>query len=276
MIHLKQIYVGQICRCLLGAVLFAAIACRSEVNPQRSKIGEYNMVLIPGGEFQMGTNDSNSNPNRRPEHGVHLDAYYIGKHEVTNSEYEAFLLDKGYQKQAIWSPEGWDYIQKHKILAPVLWNLDGFGNPDQPVVGVSYYEAEAYAHWLSMRLPTEAEWQKAAQGAEKRDFPWGNTISFRMPYHALSRPFAIGQFPKLASPYGVEEMAGNVWEWVQDWHDAAHYGGSSKGPKTGSERILKGGSWASNSLQMKCNYRYPQPPWWRGLDVGFRLAADAE
>ena len=225
----------------------------------------------------MGANDLNSTENRFPEHRAQLDAYYIGKHEVTNSEYEVFLLDKGYRKQALWSDEGWDYIQEHRILAPVLWNLDGFGDPNQPVVGVSYYEAEAYARWLSMRLPTEAEWQKAAQGDEKRNFPWGNTFSSAMPYHALSRPFAIGQYPELASPYGIQEMAGNVWEWVQDWYDAAHYDrSSSNGPKTGSERVLKGGSWASNRRQMKCNYRYAQPPWWRGLDVGFRLAADKE
>ena len=274
---MNHVYVRQMCHCILWTGLFATIACRSEVNPQQSKLHEYNMVLIPAGEFQMGNDDSNSNPNRHPKHLVHLNSYYIGKHEVTNSEYEAFLLGKGYRKKEFWSDEGWNYIQKHKILVPVLWNLDGFGNPNQPVVGVSYYEAEAYARWLSMRLPTEAEWQKAAQGTEKRNFPWGNTFSSAMPYHALTRPFSIGQYPELASPYGIQEMAGNVWEWVQDWDNAAYYDDSPKQhPNSGAERVLKGGSWASNRRQMECNYRYPQPPWWRGLDVGFRLAADAE
>lgn len=177
------------------------------------------MVFIPAGEFRMGSPPNQGDEDEHPQHLVHLDAYFIDKYEVTNAQYKQFIDSGGYENPAYWSKAGWDFIQSHNITQPALWDDLTFGiaYPDNPVVGVSWYEAEAFAKWAGKRLPTEAEWEKAARGTDGRIWPWGNDWS---PERELQ-----GETPPNngANPYGVYNMAGSVWEWVWDWFEPNYY-----------------------------------------------------
>ena len=189
------------------------------------------MVLIPAGEFTMGTDDPNAPDEQRPARKVNVDAFYIDKHEVTNAQFQEFILADGYNKREYWTKAGWDFIQKkrffyvyptketYKIVAPL-----GFGGnsvstePDHPIIGVSWYEAAAYAKWSGKRLPAEAEWEKAARGTDARLYPWGNTFDFAklnyFPHH--EKLMSVGSFLTGGSPYGVLDMVGSVAEWCAD------------------------------------------------------------
>ena len=254
------------------------------------------MVLIPAGEFIMGTDDSQANPDQHPAHKVYLDAFYIDKHEVTNAQFEEFILAGGYKKKKYWTEAGWDFIQKERFFysSPMreTYRIDAplaFGDntvstaPDHPVIGVSWYEADAYAKWAEKRLPTEAEWEKAARGTKKkRIYPWGNKMGFEklhyFPHQEKLKP--AGSFPKGASPYGVLDMAGSVWEWCADWYGENHYAQSQKknpkGPTTGESKVLRGGGWDSIRLQLRCTHRYAEKPTHRAYTIGFRCVKDVK
>ena len=239
------------------------------------------MILIPGGQFMMGSDESNANSHEKPSHSIHLDAYYIDKFEVTRADYEEFILARGYQRSEFWSKEGWNFIQENEIDMPPQWNVKMFANPNFPASGISWYEAEAYANWRGKRLPTEAEWEKASKGNTGYHYPWGSSFdSTHILYVGLSRLLTVESFPSGASPYGGLDMAGSVWEWVSDWYSEDYYKNSPlknpKGPDSGTQKILRGGSWRSNRRQFRCSYRYPNEPQWRQVDVGFRLAKDIE
>ena len=150
-----------------------------------------NMILIPAGEFVMGTDSEQANADQKPAHRVYLEAFYIDKYEVTNAQYEEFILAGGYKKRKFWTEEGWAFIQKERFFyiypSRETYHIDtplAYGDnivstaPDHPVIGVSWYEANAYARWAGKRLPTEAEWEKAARGTDQRIYPWGNEMDF--------------------------------------------------------------------------------------------------
>jgi len=241
------------------------------------------MVFIPAGSFVMGNSSESALPDQRPAHQVYLDAYYIDKYEVTNQEYEAFIMAGGYQKRKFWLDEGWQFIQRNKIQNHLGLNKDLYNAPDQPVIGVSWYEADAYCRWAGKRLPTEAEWEKAARGAEGFLYPWGNEMIFEnIAYNIANgkRTVPVGSFLNNASPYGVMDMAGNVWEWCADWYDETSYSKSPsknpKGPEKGSDRVLRGGSWVSTRMQLQSTYRYHHLPVHRGFTTGFRCVKDVK
>ena len=180
--------------------------------------------------------------------------------------------------------------------APGYWNDSLFSQPDQPVVGVTWYDAEAYCKWAGKRLSTEAEWEKAARGTDARVYPWGNDFdckrgnfddetkydSYTVPGGAGCDGYvetaAVGSFPSGVSPYGVHDMAGNVWEWVNDWYDSGYYSQSPSrnptGPTSGSYKVLRGGSWGHRQSEqyLRSASRDGLGPALRASDLGFRCS----
>jgi formylglycine-generating enzyme required for sulfatase activity len=241
-------------------------------------LAEPDFCLIPAGTFTMGS-DSDL-PNEAPAHEIYLDAYHIGKTEVTNAEYYQFWLEHG----------GTD--SEHTPISYGgefgIWPDVAKTKPNHPVIGVSWHSAAAYAAWRGMRLPTEAEWEKAARGTKARRWPWGNTFKQRIKgttTHANVRNSSDGNlqpvvsYPTGASPYGAHDMAGNVWEWVDDWYSETYYHHSldrnPKGPTVGSRRVVRGGSWLNAEMLARCSTRIGQYPEIGTSFIGFRLAKDA-
>ena len=239
---------------------------------------ESDLCLIPAGTFTMGSDDDL--PNEAPAHEVHLDAYYIGKTEVTNAEYYPFWFESG----GIGSEH--TPISYGEMFG--TWPEIARTKPDYPVVGVSWDSAVAYAVWRGMRLPTEAEWEKAARGTAANRWPWGDTFTQRIRditlhanvwKHSGSHLQPVGTHPTGASPYGAHDMAGNVWEWVADRYSDTYYRRSPdrnpKGPAVGSRRVVKGGSWLNPEMLARCSTRIGQYPAIGTSFIGFRLAKDA-
>ena len=238
---------------------------------------EPDLCLIPAGAFTMGSDDDL--PNEAPMHEIHLNAYYIGKTEVTNAEYYPFWLETG----------GTDSEHTPISYGETFgtWPEISKTKPNYPVIGVSWDSAVAYAAWRGMRLPTEAEWEKAARGTDAKRWPWGDTFTPRIKgatVHANvwkqsgSHLQPVGTFPTGASPYGAYDMAGNVWEWVADRYSDTYYRRSAtrnpKGPAVGSRRVVKGGSWLNPEMFARCSTRIGQYPAIGTSFIGFRLAKD--
>ena len=258
-------------------------------------------VLVPAGSFAMGTSiDPWALDNERPAHEVHVDAYFIDTAPVTNAAYAEFMAAGGYDDERWWSTEGWAYRVKADLTAPRFWVRDGdrllrnrFGvvepiPPDEPVVHVCFYEAQAYAAWAGKRLPTESEWEKAARfdpaTGRSRRFPWGDEDPG--PEHAnlgqrhLS-PAPVGAFPAGVSPSGVHQLIGDVWEWLDtDFHG---YPGFQAFPYReysevffGSDyKMLRGGSFGTDAAASRATFRNWDYPIRRQIFAGFRCARDA-
>ena len=218
------------------------------------------MALILAGEFQMGSNDGDSD--EKPVHTVYLDAFYIDKYEVTNAQYKKFIDATEYK-------------------APYYWNDSRFNAPNNPVVGVTWYDAKAYADWAGKRLPTEAEWEKSARGGlVGKKYPWGDTLTHDDANYSgtggkdiWTYTSPVGSFKP--NGYGLYDMVGNVWEWCADWYDANYYAISPKsnptGPSSGSWAVLRGGSWSDYGHYLRVAYRYfSYAPTNDNYDVGFR------
>ncbi|MFM7584039.1 MAG: SUMF1/EgtB/PvdO family nonheme iron enzyme, partial [Caldilinea sp.] len=233
-----------------AAVVPAATVVAQAAQGWRNPIDNARYVYVPAGEFEMGS--SNGANDESPPHRVYLDAYWIGQTEVTNAQFRRFVDAGGYATERYWSAEGWRARKDNKWNAPRCLDDADFNTDDQPVVCVSWYEAEAYTRWLSeetgerYRLPTEAEWEKAARGTDGRTYPWGNAPpdGTLLIYNQNTwGPSPAGSYPAGASPYGALDMAGNVGEWVNDWYDRSYYGvspGSNPpGPATGESRVVR-------------------------------------
>jgi formylglycine-generating enzyme required for sulfatase activity len=210
----------------------------------------------------------------------------IGKYPVTNEEFKVFMSDAGYKKQEFWTPEGWEWLKKENVTEPGYWHDRKWNGPNFPVVGVSWYEASAYAKWLSQTtgaeyaMPSEAQWEKAARGGKGLIYPWGNDFDknkCNSSESGLGRTSPVGIFPGDNSPYGCMDMAGNVWEWCADWYGEDYYKKSPaknpKGPSNGSHRVIRGGSWVFNHWYCRGASRFFwNHPASRDNDLGFRLA----
>ena len=234
------------------------------------------MVLVPAGEFTMGAgeNDKVASDDERPAHQVYLDAYYIDQFEVTTSRYATFFQEKKRDPPQYW-PE--NVLKVHG---------------QKPVVGVTWDDANAYCEWAGKRLPTEAEWEKAARGTDGHLYPWGeeppneklanfNHCCDFKDYGVLTD---VGSFESGKSPYGAYDMAGNVWEWVADWYDNTLYQQRGKakkpvqnphGPEKGEFRVLRGGSWLIDARSLRTSFRYWNIPSLRFIVNGFRCAQGA-
>lgn len=276
-----------------------------ETAPGASRLIEgIGFVYVPAGEFTMGSdsaeidfaleicNQFRDNDCQRdwfadetPQHQVYLDGYWVMKTEVTNAHFRAFVDGEGYTTQRYWSSEGWNWRSDNSITQPRYWTKNDFNGAQQPVVGVSWYEAVAYANWLSektglsLRLPTEAEWEKAARGTDGRIYPWGNEWSASLVNSGVSGDgyeltAPVGSYPAGASPYGAYDMAGNVWEWTQtQWSYSYPYTSNDGREADGGigGRVLRGGSFIGSRNYVRCAYRFGDSPGDRGRHLGFRL-----
>jgi len=219
------------------------------------------MVYVPPGPFIMGAKDVEGGTRiARLEEG-----FFIGRYSVTNAEYRRFVEAGGYEEREYWSDEGWQRKQREKWTEPRYWRNSKWNQPDQPVVGVSWYEAVAYARWAGGRLPTEVEWEKAARGIDGRQYPWGDGSD---PSRCNTGESGIGKTTPVGkysldgdSPYGVADMAGNVWEWCADWYD-----------KDKTYKVLRGGSWDNSQRNARCIARHWDYPRLRYNLAGFRCA----
>jgi serine/threonine-protein kinase len=233
------------------------------------------MVLIPAGRFIMGTDSEFKN--EMPRRKVFLDAYYIDKNEVTNAEYKEFVDATGRKV-----PE-----MNAFSAVPLNWRNGTYprGRADHPVVLVSWNDAEAYAKWTGKRLPTEAEWEKAARGTDGRKWPWGNTwdrekCNTAESFFNSTRP--VSSFPEDRSPNGVLNMAGNVSEWTSDWYSENYYSSRTSnnnpaGPSDGETRVARGGAWDSKiASYARTGYRQDFPPNKKDANLGFRCAKDSK
>ena len=236
-----------------------------------SDIPDVPMIKIPAGKFTMGRpilSAKDERPNEGPAHTVSLEEFYIDKYEITNGDYKA-CVDAGVCNL----PHSLNSSARTKGY---------YSNPDYanfPVVHVDWYMAEAYCEWRGTRLPTEAEWEKAARGTNDKHFPWGqNIVSCAFTQYATcgKDTVAVGRHPDGVSPYGVHDMAGNVWEWVADWYGSDYYALSPpdnpKGPASGVYRVARGGGWNSNSTQLWVTYRTRFTPDSNTFNLGFRCA----
>ena len=245
-----------------GAKELAPGQKQGQEKPASGRPPEGSMVVVPSGEFMMGSPTGDSD--EQPAHKVYLDAFSLDVYEVTVGQYAAFLQAKG-----IDSPSDWKTMNQP---AHQKW----------PVVNIDWADAFAYCKWAGKRLPTEAEWEKAARGTDGRLYPWGNEPP--TPLHAnfgktewnnhgVLAP--VGAFEAGKSPYGIYDMAGNVWEWVNDWYDYNYYKSSPSqnptGPSTGGTKVIRGGSWYSNPRAMRSANRSLISPTDQGLN-GFRCA----
>ena len=259
------------------------------------------MVHIPGGPFVMGTDDRAwALDNERYAHEVYVDSFHLDKTPITNRAYVEFVEDGGYEREELWFHEGWAWIQEERISAPKHWyqrephswwtqrfGFDELLRMDAPVVHVSFYEADAYARWAGKRLPTEAEWEKAAswdpKTGTKRLFPWGDgppTPEKANLDQLAFMPAEAGGYPEGASAYGVLGMIGDVWEWTAS--DFAAYQGFESFPyREYSEvffgpdyKVLRGGSWATRPGAIRNTFRNWDYPIRRQLFCGFRCACD--
>lgn len=240
------------------------------------------MVLIPAGEFLMGSADDEAYNEEQPVHPVYVDAFYMDRYLVTNAQYKVFVdANPQWRKDLIPRAYNNGYYLHY-------WDdgsyPDGKGN--HPVTGVSWYAAMAYAHWAGKRLPTEAEWEKAARGGlVGMKYPWGNTIDASMAnydWNVGDTTTPVGHYAP--NRYGLYDMSGNVWEWCLDAHDETFYATSPRrnpvaGGQVGnkftsvkSNRVLRGGSLRDSAWALRVAYRYGFPPTLTDDNIGFRCA----
>jgi len=221
-------------------------------------IGTSEMVLIPAGEFLMGSPSGDGSDDEHPQHRVYLDAYYIDKYEVTFAQYDKFCEETGRKKP---SDEGW-------------------GRSNRPVINVSWNDANDYAKWAGKRLPTEAEWEKACRAGSTTKYSFGDNESQLGDYAWYSSNSGSKTHPKgekKPNAWGIYDMHGNVWEWCSDWYDGNYYKNSPEknptGPASGASRVLRGGSWFTNVGRCCSACRFMVNPGFRGCYDGFRCAS---
>ena len=260
-------------------------------------------VLVPGGPFTMGTSTEPwALDNERPAHQVSVPAFYLDTTPVTNAAYAQFIADGGYDNPRWWTPAGWDHRQRAGLVAPQFWERDGAGGwlhrrfgalepvpPAEPVLHVCWYEADAYARWAGRRLPTEAEWEKAARhdpatGRSLR-YPWGDADPTPEVANLGQRhlqPAPAGSYPAGAAPSGARQLIGDVWEWTAS--DFLPYPGFRAWPYReysevffGPEyKVLRGGAFSADPVACRGTFRNWDYPIRRQIFAGFRTARDAD
>jgi len=272
---------------------------RVELAEKLSELGDPRLegetfVEIPEGPFLLGTSEDSEGehkPHESPQVTLDLPAFEIARFPVTVAEYRRFIDDGGYRRKELWRDLGWTWREENRIELPRFFSEDEraewhpYLTANRPVVGASFYEAEAFARWANARLPTEAEWEKAARGAYGNEWPWGNEFDPNKCNSAEGKKGGttpVGAYSALGgdSPYGCADMVGNVWEWCADWFNEAEYKPRAsasvvdpRGPQDGKYRVLRGGSFSSNRNVARCAYRDRNNLTLRNLNYGFRVCA---
>ncbi len=277
----------------------------SSVQAQPTRVREQDgavMVYIPAGQFLMGSSEADIEdflpvcPNCRqewyagekPQHSVYLKAFWIDKYEVSNEQYARFIAAGGYQEREFWTQAGWEWKERENRTRPTFWEEPRWNKPHYPIVGVSWYEAMAYCRWVEGRLPTEAEWEKAAswdaRRGKKRRFPWGDKWEAERcntAESALGGTTPVGKYcPAAESPCGVCNLAGNVWEWCSSLYRPYPYDARDgrEDPEAEGTRVLRGGSWINTLDYARTTYRlgpFPGDFILFDADEGFRVVIPA-
>lgn len=257
---------------IVFSLLFDALFANAQLDRLRkfrsagSVVTETTMIEISAGEFIMGLDGVQALEDERPAHRVWLDTFVIDQYEVTTAQYAEF-----FNSETRIPPWQWETIELSR-------------HSDRPVIGVSWHDAEAYCRWKGKRLPTEAEWEKVARGTDGRSYPWGNQVptnqranfalGARFSYDLVLAP--VQSHPQGRSPYGLHHMAGNAYEWVQDWYAIDYYQGSPDrnptGPEQGQFKVVRGGSWSDLPKYLLTYGRFKLPPNTRNSYTGFRCA----
>ena len=275
-------------RRLISLVLLSiSLSAFSTISAQTRVVSDgSDMVYVPAMTFLMG--DSTADADEQPVHAVTVSAFLIDRTEVTYTQFRTFLEENPQWRRENADPDAVD--------ADYLRDWNGLeyprGKADHPVVWVSWQAAAAYAAWRNARLPTEAEWEAAARGTDGRLYPWGSCAPdsggvHRCNYRAVypmsdgfEQSAPVGQFPEGASPVGAMDMAGNVWEWVADWHDPEYYAESADrnptGPLNGTYKVLRGGSWYVPARWVRSTVRMRAHPTRSADQVGFRCARSVD
>jgi sulfatase modifying factor 1 len=302
------VVIGLICWVVMDLAFMDRVSAQAELPKEIVGKDGAPMVLIPAGEFEMGTDPAEIPglmqwlekeylslnleakaswfEDEPPRHTVYVDAFYMDKYEVTNAQYRKFVQATGHSE-----PEGSEQFKP--------WSDENYNGDDQPVVYVTWEDAKAYAEWAGKRLPTEAEWEKAARGGlVGKRFPWGDewppppkagnfadealkkvfpeALAFIAGYddgYAYTAP--VGKYAP--NGYGLYDMAGNVWEWCADWYDKDYYasspGENPSGPSSGQDRVIRSGGWSPNCVRtLRAADRSGITPVSSGSSYGFRCA----
>ncbi|MBX3065495.1 MAG: SUMF1/EgtB/PvdO family nonheme iron enzyme [Anaerolineae bacterium] len=232
-------------------------------------------VWVPAGVFRMGAvGDPEARPDEQPEHVVSISqSFWIDQYPITNAAFQAFCDDGGYLKREYWTTEGWRWLTVNSIKGP--GNYPNFTAPDQPRVGVSWHEADAYAHWRGGRLPTEAEWEYVVRGPQSLRYPWGNDWQEGRSNVRSKRTVSVTAFPESASWVKAYDLVGNVWEWCADWYSETYYQPEGQtdptGPSEGKGKVLRGGSWRQEIAHARGSARRYDGPTSRDDYIGFRV-----
>ncbi|MCP4614713.1 MAG: SUMF1/EgtB/PvdO family nonheme iron enzyme [Planctomycetes bacterium] len=233
------------------------------------------VVTIPEGEFFMGYDLF---PNDRPVRKLRLPTFQIDAYPVVNAQFKQFIDDNGYQRKEFWDKEGWEWILETGRRTPKYWSDSRFNKPNYPVVGVSWFEADAFARWAGKRLPTEAEWEKMARGTEEYYWPWGssfneNNLNCSDSAVEINGTTPIGVYPAGQSPFGVFDTAGNVSEWTANWYEPYDSRQSPEDSHYGERfKVRRGGGWGWDQDFARCACRGASPRTADYAVIGFRCA----
>ena len=270
---------------------------KASAKPLSKKLDNFMMVRVPIGTFKMGSSFVENKRHLKkcrkydkscelwwfndeyPDRLIFLDSYWIDIHEVTNEKYLKFVLATGHRFALD------ETCETDKCREGNLWQGASFPPRinRQPVTQVSWYDADAYCRWRGKRLPSEAEWEKAARGPSGNLYPWGSgspkkRATYGRKWRDVFTMTDVGTYSHGASLYGLYDMAGNVWEWVDDWYDLKYYNWGRKknprGPAEGEFKVVRGGSWVNHPDTLRSSFRRWSQPEVRFNDTGFRCAKD--